>query len=543
MIFPLCAVSTFASFRVGLDFWNEWSWAKLVVEDVVVRVVRTPSLPPPPLPQSPAAATRRPSSARGDNETTTAKGASSSIQVASQLSPIRHRWETPSPSPTSDSSAQPSSIEPPRPKLPPVNADIDAVKVAGDANGASSIEKRAAILLAKLQKSVVHALRKTAERFARSVLNTLPQAAKLVDAELRGEARLLYFEKKPGEDLKTGAGPGVEVSLRGGLRIWMKVELSSAAGDASELSVAPPCDDVPQSQSGRRSATIKRATQGARAFRSSALHFGSRALGRSSGIGRLALEVPRGGGISVRQLGEPISQGSAYPESQTRTTTGRPVSVASESSLRRRTSRNSNRSTTCTPPRISSFASLSSLLFSSSRATEPEKPSESYTAPPPPPIIAAATDALLSVDGPLRATVGHRFAPGMGLLGRGSVLLQLRLLGELSVGVTAFEQLFQACKALNHDIPHGEQRERWDSISKSDKDNQKDVRLRQLFDLVARYPFFYVSSDLGLSLIPDIAILHRRRSGRDHTHHCIPCRVAFRLRLKPRIEFGTPNEP
>lgn len=418
--------------RVGISFHRGYahgvkSWISIVVEDVVVTLKTQASLPPLDLsltrPNSDVSFSSRPPIHNRLPSTMSPPGSpflyNERPPFSPPSSPPSHMMaslacpDTLSSSPSSPPLAFPSTFHsrkssyfPPPPHL--------------SARGA----------FADLKKRTRTVARKLAERLLRSTLSVLPELARVVDIEFRGKMEFTAREealKVDGEADEESLG--LQVSLKGGLRIGTRVELTvpPSRDDDEQRLFGTGFEQEEEHRRRNRPTRLKRAKKGARWLGSSASRVWTRGLGRSQGMGSFVLDIGEVGRIEVRMI-------TGSTESSPKDS---PRSSAILSRSRTRTSSSSNTERDASPSRPprrsgSSFASLSSLVFSTSSTSVFPR----YV-----PLTSQSPNLLFAIDGPVRLRFGHRFGPGVQLIGEEALLVEAGLHGKVSVCANALEDL------------------------------------------------------------------------------------------------------
>lgn len=272
-------------------------------------------------------------------------------------------------------------------------------------------------------------LRKFAENLLRSTLNVLPDLARVVDIEFKGKMEFNLKEEVPEVAVE---GLGLQLSLKGGLRIGTRVELTVPPSLEYESRLDGYGSDEEEVRKSRLT-RMKRAKKGARWLGSSASRVWKRGLGRSAGVGSVVLDIGDVGRLEVRRIsGGDESSPKDSPRSSTFLSRV-PSSHSFEGRSRTKTSSSiaSNPRDSSPPRRTGSFASLSSLVFSTSSTSAPPPYIPTSSSHPP--------NLLFSIDGPIRVRLGHRFGPGVNLIGEGALLVEAGVYGKVAVCVNSLE--------------------------------------------------------------------------------------------------------
>lgn len=406
----------------------------VVVEDVVVSVRTQPIIPPPAdVPSSPYASPPQSPS----------RPSLPHLRTSSLLSPPG------SPAAFNDYApwSPPGSLFTP---APPMSAFVDPTDhLAPPPTFPSNIRRSSYFgpappppTFADFKRSARRVARTFAENVLRSTLNVLPQLARVVDVEFKGKMEVSLVED-PLAESESGEQDalGLQVSLKGGLRIGTRVELT----------VPPSKDDLSRPTDGygsdeeemrrtrlRRESTavrrMKRAKKGAQWLGSSASRVWARGLGRSEGVGSLVLDIGELGRIEVKRLSSVEAEVPSKRSSSSFSRTPSSPSISNRARTHTQSSITSNppHDGSSPPRRTGSMASLSSLIFSTSSTSAP---------PPYIPSDALSPGLLLSIDGPVRLRLGHRFGPAISLVGDEALLLETSVQGTIGVCLNSLEDL------------------------------------------------------------------------------------------------------
>lgn len=427
--------------RVGISFHRGKakgvrSWISIVVEDVVVTLQSQPYLPPNPLSPTNSAPSSPLRSPIYSPDPSIISPPGSPILYNEQRS-----WSPPSSPPPHSMTASflhsPDSLSSPAPR-PSFPSHLRKSSYFPQPTRAS-----ANFAFDGLKRKIRGMLRKTAENLLRSTLNVLPELARVVDIEFKGKMEFNLKEEVPEMDEE---GLGLQLSLKGGLRIGTRVELTVPPSLNYESRLDGYGSDEEEVRKSRLT-RMKRAKKGARWLGTSASRVWKRGLGRSAGVGSFVLDIGDVGRIEVRRLS---ATDEPTPKDSPRSSTflSRPPSSHSfEPRSRTKTSSSisSNPRDSSPPRRTGSFASLSSLVFSTTSTTAPP----TYT----PPSCSCSPPLLFSIDGPIRIRLGHRFGPGVNFIGEEALLVEAGVYGKVAVCVNSVEDFLDARKSSLYPTP------------------------------------------------------------------------------------------